>query len=79
MLRSNKASRIDVLLGERIRALRLKGNHSVLWLALQVGCSPSAYMQIEEGATRISASQLYTLAQAFGVGIGDFYDKLFDS
>ena len=69
---------LDIKLGERLRGLRLAGGHSVLKLAMHIGCSPKAYLKIEEGAARVSAVHLLTLAGVLGVAISDFYDGLLD-
>ncbi len=78
MLRADTNRTLDVLLGERLRALRQQGNHSVMKMALTAECSPTVYASVERGQVRIRAEQLIMLSQVLGVPVSVFYVGLLD-
>lgn len=75
---SKRTSRLDVLLGQRLRLLRTTGNHSVMKLSLSIGCSPATYLQLEDGGVRITAAQLVALSEAMSTSVVHFYYALLD-
>lgn len=65
---------IDVVIGKRLRALRNEKKVSQGKLGEDVGISFQQVQKYERGANRISASRLYTIARALGVGVSYFYE-----
>lgn len=68
--------RIDVLVGQRIRALRCAQGMSQAELGQKVGVRFQQIQKYESGANRVSASRLLALAQTLGVQVGHFFDGL---
>ena len=68
--------RIDVLVGQRIRALRSAQGISQAELGQQVGVRFQQIQKYESGANRVSASRLLALAQTLGVPVSHFFDGL---
>jgi transcriptional regulator with XRE-family HTH domain len=68
--------RIDVLVGQRIRALRCAQGMSQAELGQKVGVRFQQIQKYESGANRVSASRLLALAQTLGVPVGHFFDGL---
>ena len=65
---------LDVDIGRRIKLRRIQLGLSQSDLARKIG--PVAFQQVqkyENGTDRVSASRLYLIAEALGVGIGFFY------
>src|SRR5438270_8920735 len=67
---------IDRHVGLRIRMRRKELGLSQERLADAVGLTFQQIQKYERAANRVSASKLWELAQALGVGIGYFYDGL---
>src|SRR5258707_5279742 len=68
------AAGLDIDIGRRIKLRRIQLGLSQSDLARKIG--PVAFQQVqkyENGTDRVSASRLYLIAEAFGVGIGFFY------
>ena len=65
---------IDVVIGKRLRALRNALKISQGKLGEDVGISFQQVQKYERGSNRISASRLYTIAQALGVDVNVFYE-----
>ncbi|EYD73945.1 Transcriptional regulator [Rubellimicrobium mesophilum DSM 19309] len=68
--------RIDVLVGQRIRALRAAQGMSQAELGQKVGVRFQQIQKYESGANRVSASRLLALAQTLGVPVSHFFDGL---
>ena len=66
--------RIDVLVGQRIRALRSAQGMSQADLGQRVGVRFQQIQKYESGANRVSASRLLALAQTLGVPISHFFE-----
>ncbi|MDP9366123.1 MAG: cupin domain-containing protein [Chloroflexota bacterium] len=60
-------------LGETVRRLRTRQGLSVRTLAGRAGFSPSFISQVELGQASPSISSLERIAQALGVGLGEFF------
>src|SRR5258708_39214260 len=68
------AAGLDIDIGRRIKLRRIQLGLSQSDLARKIG--PVAFQQVqkyENGTDRVSASRLYLIAEALGVGIGFFY------
>jgi transcriptional regulator with XRE-family HTH domain len=68
------AAGLDIDIGRRIKLRRIQLGLSQSDLARKIG--PVAFQQVqkyENGTDRVSASRLYLIAEARGVGIGFFY------
>jgi transcriptional regulator with XRE-family HTH domain len=68
------AAGLDIDMGRRIKLRRIQLGLSQSDLARKIG--PVAFQQVqkyENGTDRVSASRLYLIAEALGVGIGFFY------
>lgn len=68
--------RIDVLVGQRIRALRCALGMSQAELGQKVGVRFQQIQKYESGANRVSASRLLALAQTLGVPVGHFFEGI---
>lgn len=66
--------RIDVLVGQRIRALRSAQGMSQADLGQSVGVRFQQIQKYESGANRVSASRLLALAQTLGVPVSHFFE-----
>jgi transcriptional regulator with XRE-family HTH domain len=62
-----------VIVGERIRQLRLGLGMSVRTLATKTGFSPSLISQVEHGQVTPSIGSLERIAMALGVSLGKFF------
>ena len=77
MLRAENR-KLDVLLGERLFALRKQKGHSVLMAALAVGRSPQGYAKMERGRERITPADLLALSAVLSIPVSAFYSDLVD-
>jgi transcriptional regulator with XRE-family HTH domain len=68
--------RIDVLVGQRIRALRCAQGMSQAELGQRVGVRFQQIQKYESGANRVSASRLLSVAQTLGVPVSHFFEGL---
>jgi transcriptional regulator with XRE-family HTH domain len=68
--RSDNAS--GVILGQRIRRVRLQAGLGLRELAREIGISPSSLSDLENNRGGISLNRLQTVAQYFGLHITDF-------
>lgn len=68
--------RIDVLVGQRIRALRCAQGMSQADLGQKVGVRFQQIQKYESGANRVSASRLLALAQTLSVPVSHFFEGL---
>jgi transcriptional regulator with XRE-family HTH domain len=69
-------SRIDALVGARVRLLRERRKMSQTALGQQIGVSFQQVQKYERGANRISASSLFQIARALGVMPSDFFEGI---
>jgi transcriptional regulator with XRE-family HTH domain len=68
--------RIDVAVGQRIRALRCSQGMSQADLGQKVGVRFQQIQKYESGANRVSASRLLALAETLGVPVSHFFEGL---
>ena len=73
------ANLIDRHVGARARSLRLQRGVSQSELASELGVSFQQVQKYETGTNRVSASKLYSIAQALKVRPGYFFDGLDNS
>ena len=69
-------TRIDTLVGARVRMLRERRKMSQTALGDSIGVSFQQIQKYERGANRISASALFHIAKALGVSPCDFFEGL---
>ena len=69
-------SKIDSLVGARVRLLRESRKMSQTTLGDRIGVSFQQVQKYERGANRISASALFEIARALDVPAADFFDGL---
>lgn len=67
---------VDVVVGTKIRQRRQRLQLDQDTLARRVGVSFQQIQKYERGTNRVSASRLYDIAQALGVGVGYFFQDL---
>jgi len=67
---------VDVHVGKRIRHRRWMTGVTQQQLAEKVGIKFQQIQKYETGMNRVSASRLWDIAAALGVGIGFFFDGL---
>jgi transcriptional regulator with XRE-family HTH domain len=65
---------LDVMVGHRLRALRLQRGLSRRALGAAIGVSVAEIGQFEDGLTRVGAARLMRLAEALEVHISAFFD-----
>ena len=70
-----KVGIVDARIGARIRNLRLTRRVSQTALGRVIGVSCQQIQKVEKGTNRISASQLFQLAEEYGVPIDYFAPK----
>lgn len=66
---------VDKRVGRRIRALRNERRMTMAELADQLGISHQQLQKYETGANRVSASMVFEVAQAFGVGVEVIFEE----
>jgi transcriptional regulator with XRE-family HTH domain len=69
-------SRIDAMVGARVRMLRERRKMSQTALGESIGVSFQQVQKYERGANRISASALFHIARTLGVSPADFFEGL---
>jgi transcriptional regulator with XRE-family HTH domain len=67
---------IDSLIGQRVRALRLKQRYTQGDLGKVLDVTFQQIQKFEKGDNRLSGSQLYTLAKFFNVPIATLFPPL---
>ncbi len=72
-------SKIDVLVGARVRLMREKRKMSQTALGERIGVSFQQVQKYERGANRISASALFQIALALEVLPADFFEGIQDN
>ena len=70
------ADPIDRYVGSRVRVRRLGLGMSQTRLGQAIGVTFQQVQKYENGANRVSASNLYKMAKAMGVDVGFFYDGM---
>ena len=73
---SEDFSKVDAMVGARVRMLRERRKMSQTALGEAIGVSFQQVQKYERGANRISASALYQIARALGVSPSDFFEGL---
>lgn len=68
--------KVDIHVGERIRARRRSLGMTQEALASAIGLTFQQVQKYERGANRVSASMLYEIAKALNTGIGHFFEGL---
>jgi transcriptional regulator with XRE-family HTH domain len=68
-------SRDDVLIGERVRAVRLTKRIKQGDLAKKIGTSFQQLQKYERGQNRISSGRLMQIADALGVNVGELMGR----
>jgi transcriptional regulator with XRE-family HTH domain len=74
--RRGDSSKIDALIGARVRALREHRRMSQTALGDYIGVTFQQVQKYERGKNRISASVLFKIAKAFEVHPADFFEGL---
>ena len=69
-------TRIDAMVGARVRMLRERRKMSQTALGEAIGVSFQQVQKYERGANRISASALFHIARTLGVSPADFFEGL---
>ena len=67
------AEKVDIAVGEMIRALRFKKNMTQQDLSQSLSISFQQIQKYETGRNRVSASRLAEIAAVFNVPIGEFF------
>ena len=68
--------RLNQILGERIRGLRMGRHLSQVKLAEQLGVTFQQLQKIEKGINRVSAARLFQIAEILEVPVERFYEEL---
>ncbi len=74
--RTGKPGRVDAHIGTRVRARRRLLAMRQESLGKALGVSFQMVQEYEQGAVRISAAQLYDMANALDVPVGFFFDDM---
>lgn len=64
---------LDRQIGQRLKKLRIQADVSAVALANAIGSTQQQISRYEQGENKLSASQLYLLAQCLGVPISWFF------
>jgi transcriptional regulator with XRE-family HTH domain len=72
----SRAQDVDRYIGARIRARRIMLGLTQQQMAELVGVTSQQAHKYEEGINRVSASRLYSIAQALGVEVSYFFEGL---
>jgi transcriptional regulator with XRE-family HTH domain len=76
MVGADESKAVDVVVGRRIRNLRLRQKMSQNDVAAHLKLTFQQIQKYEKGMSRISASQLFELAKLFKVSIDTFFTDL---
>ena len=71
---SRSPNDIDLLVGRKLRKLRLEAGLTLQDLAQQIGVSHQQLQKYETGSNRISVGMLAVIAEALGAGIMEFFE-----
>ncbi len=72
----NKSHHLDIHIGMKLRAIRLARGFSQQTLAKKIGLSYQQLQKYERGASKVSASRLYELANMFDISVIYLYKGL---
>jgi transcriptional regulator with XRE-family HTH domain len=70
-----KSGPLDVMVGARMRMLRVNRGMSQATLAKQIGVTFQQIQKYERGTNRVGASRLSLVASALGVSVGEFFES----
>ncbi len=71
---SRAPTRVDQLVGGKIRTLRIAQNRTLAELGSELGISHQQLQKYETGTNRLSAGMLSTVAEALRVPIADLFE-----
>lgn len=71
---SRSPNDIDLLVGKKLRKLRLEAGLTLQDLAQQIGVSHQQLQKYETGANRLSVGMLPVVAEALGAEIMEFFE-----
>jgi transcriptional regulator with XRE-family HTH domain len=71
---SRSPNDIDLLVGKKLRKLRLEAGLTLQDLAKQIGVSHQQLQKYETGANRLSVGMLPVVAEALGAEIMEFFE-----
>jgi len=71
---SRAPTRVDQLVGGKIRALRIAQNRTLAELGAELGISHQQLQKYETGTNRLSAGMLSTVAEALRIPIADLFE-----
>ena len=71
---SRAPTRVDQLVGGKIRALRIAQNRTLAELGSELGISHQQLQKYETGTNRLSAGMLSVVAEALRVPIADLFE-----
>jgi transcriptional regulator with XRE-family HTH domain len=72
---TRKSGPLDVMVGTRIRMLRVNRGMSQTMLAERIGVTFQQVQKYERGANRIGASRLSQIASVLGVSVGELFES----
>lgn len=72
--KSRSPNDVDRLVGQKLRALRMKAGYSLESVAGLIGVSHQQLQKYETGANRLSVGMLPSVADALGVDIMEFFE-----
>ena len=72
---TRKSGPLDVMVGARIRVLRVNRGMSQSVLAERIGVTFQQVQKYERGANRVGASRLSQIAAALDVSVGEFFES----
>jgi transcriptional regulator with XRE-family HTH domain len=70
-----KADPLDVMVGAKIRVLRVSRGLSQTDLADKIGVTFQQVQKYEKGANRVGASRLSQIASVLGISIGELFNQ----
>jgi transcriptional regulator with XRE-family HTH domain len=71
---NQRIHRVDRLVGERVRLLRLARGISQTALGTRIGVTFQQVQKYEKGVNRISASKIVEIAHTLGVDVSDLFE-----
>ncbi|MCK1517505.1 helix-turn-helix transcriptional regulator [Bradyrhizobium sp. 190] len=72
---TRKSGPLDVMVGARIRMLRVNRGMSQTMLAERIGVTFQQVQKYERGANRVGASRLSQIASVLGVSVGELFES----
>jgi transcriptional regulator with XRE-family HTH domain len=76
---NQRIHRVDRLVGERVRLLRLARGISQTALGSRIGVTFQQVQKYEKGVNRISASKIVEIANTLGVDVSDLFEGAAES